>query len=106
MPDAYERLMNGLQPEDSPRVIAAICPKMVDEKRREQLIRVLTMLKRKYELYFFILGNKGDDPTETISEEEIHPFDKYAKAVKVYRLAGATPEQRSRALERFIGQHL
>ena len=75
MPGSYEDFVNQLHPENSPRVIAAICPQMFGEDRSEQLVRLLTTLKRKYELYFFILRNKGNDPRRTMSEREIHPFE-------------------------------
>jgi len=103
-PRAYEKFANDLDPESKPRVLAALCPGFVDRKQRSTLIEVFRNLKRSYELFFFVLRNKGNNPAHIITDEEIEPFDRFG-LVKVYRLEGATPEQRARALETFIKQH-
>ena len=104
VPKAYEQFANWLQPAETPLVLAALCPRLIDEKWRPLLRSILDTLERKYDLFFFVLKNKGNDPTSTISQNEIDPFGAYG-TVKVHRIAGSTPEVRAKALESFIKQY-
>ncbi len=76
----------------------------MDKEWHSKLSDILTTLKRSYELFFFVLRNKGDNPAKIIRDDEIHPFDRFG-TVKVYRIAGATAQVRAKALEKFIKEY-
>jgi hypothetical protein len=103
-PASYRDFVNNLAPASTPYVLAALCPRLTEKKWRSLLLDVLDTMKRKYELYFFVLRNKGNNPEIAIPNDEIAPLERFG-AVKIYRIAGATPEVRAQALEKFVKLH-
>ncbi len=100
----YEKFASDLDPDDTPHVLAALCPRLVDKDRHAELNKILNTLKRSYALFFFVLRNKGDNPEKIIPDDEIQPLDRFG-TVKVYRNAGATAQVRAKALEGFIKKY-
>jgi hypothetical protein len=101
----YRSFVNNLAPTSTPCVLAALCPRLIDKKWHSLLLEVLDTMKRKYDLHFFVLRNKGNNPQMTIPDNEITPLERFG-TVKVYRLAGATPEVRAQELDKFVKLHI
>jgi hypothetical protein len=90
--------------DQRPYVLAALCPTL-DKRLDNKLLRdLLSAVKRSYEVFFFVLRNKGDNPVKIIRDDEIAAFDALG-TTKVYRIAGATPKDRAKALEKFIKKY-
>ena len=62
IPDSLRKLVNSLDSEATPRVIATLCPTFNDKNALPLLLEILSTLKRKYELFFFVLRHKCSNP--------------------------------------------
>lgn len=103
-PESLRDFINGLDPEVLPRVIATLCPTFNDKPSLPLLLDVLATLKRKYDVFFFVLQHKGKNPKETIADDEIEKLERYG-TVEVFSPEGAEPPTIARAFKRFVRQY-
>ena len=103
-PESLRDFINGLDPEVLPRVIATLCPTFNDQPSLPLLLDVLATLKRKYDVFFFVLQHKGKNPKETIADDEIEKLERYG-TVEVFSPEGAEPPTIARAFKRFVRQY-
>jgi hypothetical protein len=104
-PESLIRLANRLHPQTTPHVIATLCPTFNDKKARPALLDTLNILKRKYELFFFVLRHKCSNRDLTIPDDETEKLERYG-TVEVFRPEGARSEEIARAFQHFIEQHV
>lgn len=103
-PESLRDFINGLDPEVLPRVIATLCPTFNDKHSLPLLLDVLATLKRKYDVFFFVLRHKCSNPRQTIPDDEIEKLERYGK-VQVFSPEGAEPSVIARAFKQFVKQH-
>jgi len=101
IPDSLIALANSLDPATTPRVIATLCPTFNDKKALPALLKILGTFKRKYELFFFVLRHKGDDPSATVPDDEIDSLERYG-TVKRFHPEGAKPQTIARFFKKFV----
>ena len=101
IPRSLIKFVSGLDPATKPRVIATLCPTFNDKKALPALLTILDTLERKYELFFFVLVHKCDDPDRAISDDEIDLLERYG-TVKRFRPEGARAQTIARSLRNFI----
>jgi hypothetical protein len=102
-PKDFLDLVTGLDPAITPNVIATLCPTFNDKKLLPLLLQILGTLKRKYELFFFVLQHQGMRPANTIPDDEIDKLQRYG-TVKVFHPQGAAPKKIARAFEAYVKQ--
>jgi hypothetical protein len=100
-PDKFLKKVSKLDPDETPHVIAALCPTFRNKKKLPVIRAILRALKRHYKLFFFVLRHKGMNPKETIPKDEIDHLKPYG-IVKVFKPEGAKPKVIAKALQRFI----
>jgi len=104
IPGSLRELVNSLDPEITPRVIATLCPTFNNKKAVPMLLEILETLKRKYELFFFVLRHKCSNPTVTITDDEIDKLERYG-TVQQFRPAGAKAQTIARFFLRFVKRY-
>ena len=104
IPDSLIELVNSLDPETTPRVIATLCPTFNDKNALPALLKILDTLKRKYELFFFVLRHKCNNPSVTIPDDEIDRLERYG-TVEQFRPEGARAHKIARFFKRFVLRH-
>jgi len=104
IPDSLVALVNRLDPATTPRVIATLCPTFNDKKALPALLKILATFKRKYELFFFVLRHKGEDPSATVPDDEIERLERYG-TVKRFHPEGAKPRTIARFFKKFVMRH-
>jgi hypothetical protein len=102
-PGPFFKLLNDLDPSIWPHVIAAFCPTFSDKKQRAVLISSLQSLRRRYQLFFFVLRTDYHRQKRHITDDEIEMLGRFG-TVKVFADTKASPEKRARALKRFIAK--
>jgi len=103
-PRGLKKFVEELDSNIEPRVIAALCPTFNDKKSLPLLLETLAILKRKYELFFFVLRHKCSNPDVTVPDDEIDKLERYGR-VKQFLPEGAKAEKIARAFKNFISQH-
>ncbi len=101
VPQGFYSRLKTLEPERWPGVIVALCPTFADKARRAELTRALQALRKRYQLFFFVLRTDCRRRKRQISDTEIDALSRFGK-VKVFSDSTADPQTRARALERFI----
>jgi hypothetical protein len=104
IPDSLIALVNNLDPDTTPRVIATLCPTFNDKKALPALLKILRTFKRKYELFFFVLRHKGDNPITTMLDDEIDKLGRYG-TVRRFHPEGAKPQTIARFFQKFVMRH-
>jgi hypothetical protein len=104
IPDSLIELVNSLDPKTTPRVIATLCPTFNDKKAVPALLEILGTLKRKYELFFFVLRHKCDNPSVTIPDDEIDKLERYG-TVEQFHPEGARAQKIAQFFKRFVLRH-
>ena len=102
VPRGFREFAEQLDPKIKPLLIITLCPTFTNRKLRRVLIGILQTLKRKYQLFFFVLRNDYHG-TRKITDDEINTLERFGD-VKVYSNT-AEAEKRARSLERFIAQN-
>ncbi len=104
VPRSLQDFVNSLDPDAKPRVIATLCPTFYDKKALPVLLDILATLKRKYELFFFVLRHKCNNPKKTIPDDEIDRLEHYG-TVEVFVPEGAEPSVIARAFKKLVRQY-
>ncbi len=104
IPKSLKDFVHRLDPAVSPRVIATLCPTFNDKRSLPLLLDILGTLKRKYELFFFVLRHKCKNPKSTILDDEIDKLERYG-AVKIFSPEGAKPRVIARGFENFVRKY-
>ena|SRR3989442_13609969 len=104
IPKDFQELVNSLDPDATPRLIATLCPTFNDKKALPVLLPILDTLKRKYELFFFVLRHNCKNPKSTIPDDEIDKLERYG-TVKVFHPQGAEPQVIAQTFQTFIKQY-
>lgn len=101
-PTKFLKLVISFDPDDKPRVIAALCPTF--DNKKHPVRAILDALKRKYKLFFFVLQHKCKNPKRTIQDDEIDKLERYG-TVKVFHPERAKPRVIARSLQRFVREY-
>jgi hypothetical protein len=95
--------INDLDPAVTPHVILALCPTFDDKELPVQ--NLLTPMRRKYELFFFVLRHKCNNPKSTIPDDEIDRLGRYG-TVQVLGSEGDKPQVIAEAFKSFVKRHV
>jgi hypothetical protein len=104
-PESLIELASNLDPKTTPHVIATLCPTFNDKNALPALLETLNILKRKYELFFFVLRHKCSNPGLTIPDDETDKLGRYG-TVEVFRPERVKSDVIARAFQNFIEQHV
>jgi hypothetical protein len=100
-PEDFLEVVKNFDPKDTPHLIAALCPTFNKKKALPVLRSILDTLKRRYNLFFFVLRHKGQNPEETIPNDEIDKLKPYG-IVRVFKPEGAKPQVIAKTFQTFI----
>jgi hypothetical protein len=103
-PKDLNKLVKRLDPDDTPRLIATLCPTFNDRHLLPLLLDTLATLKRKYELFFFVLRHKCQNAKKTIPDDEIEKLERYG-IVKIFSPEGAKPQAIARRFRSFVTKY-
>src|SRR5713226_1293604 len=104
IPRSLADFVNSLDPDIRPRVIATLCPTFNKRRSLPLLLEILGTLRRKYQLFFFVLRHKCKNPKRTIPDDEIDKLERYG-TVKIFSPEGAKPKAIARAFKIFVRRY-
>ena len=99
--EKLEEFVKGLDQDETPYLVATLCPTFNMERRRPALLRILTVLRDKYNLFFFVLRHQGKNPDATIPRDDMAELDGYG-TVHVFKAKGEKAETIARAFQVFV----
>jgi hypothetical protein len=100
-PKDFLEFVNRCDPDATPRLVATLCPTFNDKRSLPLLLKTLGALKLRYELFFFVLRHKCQNPKRTIPDDEVENLERYG-TVKIFPAEGAKPRAIARAFENFV----
>jgi len=103
IPKPFFQWIKDIEPETCPAVIIALCPTF-DTKRSGRLVAALNSLRKRYDLFFFVLFHRYRPSTDHIEKEEIDRLKKFG-TVQSFK-SRTQGETRARALKKFIVTNL
>jgi hypothetical protein len=104
VPVGFFKWIDKLEPDVTPLVVIALCPTFLDKQKRLQLVAALRSLKRRYDLFFFILHRKYARRPKEIEEKEISDLKRFGRVEVFQKVAEA--KVRAGALKRFITKNI
>jgi len=99
-----EDFVGDLDQNKTPYLVATLCPTFNNEDKRPALLRILAVLKKKYNLFFFVLRHQGKNPDATIPPDEIVKLEGYG-SVHVFKPKGEKAGVIARAFQVFVIQN-
>lgn len=103
--DSFKKFVSKLDLDLVPYLIATLCPTFNNEEALPDLLEILSTLKRKYELFFFVLRHNCQNPAITISDDEISKLERYG-VMESFVSEGAKSQVIARTFETFVKKHV